>query len=122
LTLLRGRVYLSVGCLSVCPSVCLSHRSTAATEASGFAAGDIDRQPLSAAIGAGAQQQCGQRHVDSGGTRLVTDLLTVGAGVIAGIAVVVVIFLVIVIALLIVCCLRRSIPCILLLLRLPRDF
>jgi len=31
-----SRVFVTVGCPSVRPSVCLSHRSTAATEAGGF--------------------------------------------------------------------------------------
>jgi len=36
---MRSRVYVKVGCpTSVCPSVCLSHRSTAAAACGGFAA------------------------------------------------------------------------------------
>jgi len=34
----RSRVYVTVGCLSVCLSVCLSHHSTAAAACGGFAA------------------------------------------------------------------------------------
>ena len=60
---------------SVSPSVCLSHRSTAAAEAGRFSAerpiraGHIDRQ-APALI-----SKCGQCHVDSQGTRMNTDLL-----------------------------------------------
>jgi len=69
---MRSRVYVTVGC----PSVCLSHYSTAAATCSGFAAerpraGDIDRQRRAP----DAQQQrrrstalsskCEQCHVDS---------------------------------------------------------
>jgi len=38
----RSRVFVTIGCPSVRPSVCLSHYSTAA--AAGLRAGDIDRQ------------------------------------------------------------------------------
>jgi len=85
---MRNRVYETVER----PSVCLSHRSTAAAVAGGFAlsalrTGDIVRQRrLPAALRTScrrAQQQrrrstalsskCGQCHVDSRDTRLNTD-------------------------------------------------
>jgi len=68
---------------SVRLSVRLSHRSTDAAVAGGFAAERPAGMRYRSIAGAGAQQQrrrstalsskCGQCHVDSGGTRLNTD-------------------------------------------------
>jgi len=62
---MRSRVHVTVGRPSVCPSVCLSHRSSLATAARGIAQPDVGRRCRSIAAGAlrapccgaGAQQQ-----------------------------------------------------------------
>jgi len=78
---MRSRVYLTVGRPSVRPSVRLSHRSTAATAAGGFAA--VRRAGVryrSTAEGAMLQvpalsSKCGQHHVESRRRRHNTNLL-----------------------------------------------
>jgi len=83
---MRSRVYETVDRLSVCLSVCLSHRSTAAAACGGFAAERrAGKRYRSTVAGAGTQQQRrlstalsskrGQWHVDSRGTTLNTDWL-----------------------------------------------
>ena len=66
--------------MSVCPSVCLSHRSTAAVACAGLAAERLAARRNRSLAGASIQRQRGQRHVDSRRRRLNTDLLWLCAG------------------------------------------
>ena len=55
------------------PSVCLSHRSTAAAACGGFAAERRAGRRSRSTAGAALSNKCGQCHVDSRGMRLNTD-------------------------------------------------